>query len=165
MTVMHQKLKKAYFYSLTLFLLLGLVYINVSIRNSYKDLKNQITEFYNSDFHNDLITSIKELPYPNHHTNYKAFSTDRLSNYFPLLVVENGNIDSIKTGDKISKDTKSKVFIIKNEKSTFHFSLQNINARLNRDIVTFSILYSLFIIIIAFILYFIPSKYLVTNKF
>jgi len=164
MTAIQQKLKKAYFYALTIILLLGLVYINVSVRSSYKDLKNQITEFYNSDFHNDLITSIKEFPTPNHHTNYKAFSIDRLANLFPLLVVENGDIDSIKIGDKISKDANSNFFIITNKKCTFHFSLQNINARIKRNIVTTSVYYSLFIIIIALILYFIPDKYLVTNK-
>jgi hypothetical protein len=161
---MQQKLKKAYLFALTIFLLLGFVYINIRIRSSFKNLKIQITNFYNSDFQYDQITSIKEFQFPYNQTKFKVISTGRLINQYPLLVVENGHIDSIKIGDEINKDAKSKFFIIKNEKNTFYFTLQNIDTRITREVVKYSISYCLIILILVIILFSIPSKYLTTSK-
>jgi hypothetical protein len=161
---MQQKLKKAYLCALTIFLVVSFVYINISIRSSYKNLRIQITNFYNADFHHDQITSITELQFPHCQTSYKVIATDRSLKQYPLLVLENGNIDSIKIGYEIHKDAISKIFTIKNERNTFQFTLQNVNTRIIKEVIPYNISYCLLILILVIILYFIPSKYLATSK-
>lgn len=164
MTDFQKKLKRAYLFSMPLFLLLGLIYINYNITKPQKDLHNQIVSFYESTFNYNTITNIKKIPYPNENGYYKLILTNKSSNYFPLVIDEEMLNDSIVVGNRISKESNSYIFQIISDRNKLRFTLKDADFRLTPKIILSNLAFIFTVLIVSLIIYITPRKYLAIRK-
>jgi len=148
---------------ITIMGLIGIIstyYLDIYTCNS---TKKELRKLYEAEFKDSRINSIIEKLYPSG-GQYKLFSVDNTSNYFPILL-ENMTVENeqyFKTDIRITKLKQSYLLSLKDDEKTYLLTARNPDNEKGLGSIS-RIIFILIIVFVSGLQLFIPDHYY--NKF